>query len=165
MNLLPAISLRGKSKSKSRESLIVYCFFATLSETFCFLMLFLMPYTFRHYWTLHKHLNKVRKSLYVKNYAEQSSVDTFYLTVNCREKKREKERDELWKKLGELEIERRNTLTGSSNNAVPATNTPTTRARPWAGRIYFFLLYFFSFISVFKIIQFRIFICAMILDA
>lgn len=56
-----------------------------------------------------------------------------------REKKREKERDELWKKLTELEIERRNALdrnalTATSNNPVPATNTPTTRARPWAGK-------------------------------
>lgn len=50
--------------------------------------------------------------------------------MDCREKKREKERDELWKKLSELEIERRNTLTATSNNAVPATNTSTTRARP-----------------------------------
>lgn len=53
------------------------------------------------------------------------------MIMNCREKKREKERDELWKKLSELEIERRNELTASSNNAVPAINTPTTtRARP-----------------------------------
>lgn len=64
-------------------------------------------------------------------YKEQSfTVPFFLIMINCREKKREKERDELWKKLGELEIERRNTLTGSSNNAVPVTNTPTTRARP-----------------------------------
>lgn len=53
-----------------------------------------------------------------------------------REKKREKERDELWKKLTELEIERRNVIERnaltaiSSNNPVPATNTPTTRTRP-----------------------------------
>lgn len=53
-----------------------------------------------------------------------------------REKKREKERDELWKKLTELEIERRNVVERnaitaiSSNNPVPATNTPTTRTRP-----------------------------------
>lgn len=57
------------------------------------------------------------------------------ISLNYREKKREKERDELWKKLSELEIERRNTLernalTATSNNPVPATNTPTTRTRP-----------------------------------
>lgn len=53
-----------------------------------------------------------------------------YKSERQKEKKREKERDELWKKLSELEIERRNTLTATSNNAVPATNTSTVRARP-----------------------------------
>ncbi|KAH0946424.1 hypothetical protein HN011_002679 [Eciton burchellii] len=58
-----------------------------------------------------------------------------YKSERQKEKKREKERDELWKKLSELEIERRtalerNALTATSNNPVPATNTPTTRARP-----------------------------------
>ena len=49
---------------------------------------------------------------------------------NIREKKREKERDELWRKLTELEVERRNVLTATFNNPLPATTTPTTRARP-----------------------------------
>lgn len=58
-----------------------------------------------------------------------------YMSLNYREKKREKERDELWKKLSELEIERRsalerNAITATSNNPVPATNTPATRTRP-----------------------------------
>lgn len=49
---------------------------------------------------------------------------------NVREKKREKERDELWKKLNELEVERRNTLMATSNTPVPAITAPATRARP-----------------------------------
>lgn len=66
--------------------------------------------------------------------AHMSATRVFFCSY-CREKKREKERDELWKKLTELEIERRNALernalTATSNNPVPATNTPTTRARP-----------------------------------
>lgn len=48
----------------------------------------------------------------------------------CREKKREKERDELWKRLNELELERRGTLTAAPNTPVPASTTPATRARP-----------------------------------
>lgn len=87
MNLLPAISLRGKSESKF-----------------------------------------IRNSSYGRK--RKDLFDISLVTTNSREKKREKERDELWKKLSELEIDRRNTLTASSNNAVPATNTPTTRTRP-----------------------------------
>lgn len=92
MNLLPAISLRGKSK----------LIFENLHYDFVgFACIYFFLRTYFYY----------------------------------REKKREKERDELWKKLSELEIERRNalernTLTATSNNPVPATNTPTTRARP-----------------------------------
>ncbi|PBC33836.1 Serine/threonine-protein phosphatase 2A regulatory subunit [Apis cerana cerana] len=52
-----------------------------------------------------------------------------YKSERQKEKKREKERDELWRKLTELEVERRNALTATFNNPVPAT-TPTTRARP-----------------------------------
>ena len=48
----------------------------------------------------------------------------------CREKKREKERDELWKKLNELELERRGAITAAPNTPVPASTAPVTRARP-----------------------------------
>ncbi|KOX71037.1 Serine/threonine-protein phosphatase 2A 56 kDa regulatory subunit alpha isoform [Melipona quadrifasciata] len=53
-----------------------------------------------------------------------------YKSERQKEKKREKERDELWRKLTELEVERRNVLTATFNNPLPATTTPTTRARP-----------------------------------
>lgn len=55
------------------------------------------------------------------------SVEMF---CNIREKKRERERDELWKRLTELEVERRNAIIASPNTPVPATTTATTRARP-----------------------------------
>lgn len=66
----------------------------------------------------------------------QNFISFTYMYLYYREKKREKERDELWKKLTELEIERRNIIERNaltapiSNNPVPATNTPTTRTRP-----------------------------------
>ncbi|XP_017793665.1 PREDICTED: serine/threonine-protein phosphatase 2A 56 kDa regulatory subunit epsilon isoform [Habropoda laboriosa] len=53
-----------------------------------------------------------------------------YKSERQKEKKREKERDELWKRLTELEVERRNALTATSNPPVPATTTSTTQARP-----------------------------------
>lgn len=58
------------------------------------------------------------------------SIEIFYFV---RERKREKERDELWKKLNELEVERRNALTVNSNSfntPVLATTAPTTQVRP-----------------------------------
>lgn len=56
----------------------------------------------------------------------------YLLIINSlnREKKREKERDELWKKLNELEIERRGAIMGTPNTPVPATPVSATRARP-----------------------------------
>ncbi|XP_024938843.1 serine/threonine-protein phosphatase 2A 56 kDa regulatory subunit epsilon isoform isoform X2 [Cephus cinctus] len=53
-----------------------------------------------------------------------------YKSERQKEKKREKERDELWKKLNELELERRGALTATPNTPVPATTAPATRARP-----------------------------------
>lgn len=53
--------------------------------------------------------------------------------MSYREKRKEKERDEMWKKLAELERRNtveRNALAASSNNPVPATNTSITRTRP-----------------------------------
>lgn len=38
----------------------------------------------------------------------------------CREKKREKERDELWKRLGELEISHKRATAGAVAGAAPA---------------------------------------------
>lgn len=67
---------------------------------------------------------------------ENKDFFTFSLTCIClyyREKRKEKERDEMWKKLGELERRNtleRNALAASSNNPVPATNTSMTRTRP-----------------------------------
>lgn len=49
---------------------------------------------------------------------------------NFREKKREKERDELWKRLNELELERRGAIMAAPNNSVPVSTAPATRARP-----------------------------------
>jgi len=56
-----------------------------------------------------------------------------YIYLNYREKRKEKERDEMWKKLAELERRNtleRNALAASSNNPVPVTNTSMTRTRP-----------------------------------
>ncbi|CAG5106830.1 Similar to Ppp2r5a: Serine/threonine-protein phosphatase 2A 56 kDa regulatory subunit alpha isoform (Mus musculus) [Cotesia congregata] len=53
-----------------------------------------------------------------------------YKSERQKEKKREKERDELWKKLNELEIERRGAIMGTPNTPVPATPVSATRARP-----------------------------------
>lgn len=50
----------------------------------------------------------------------------------CREKKREREREELWKKLHELEISRSNTkmLKNSSNNDLMQSPPITTTSMP-----------------------------------
>ncbi|XP_078034449.1 serine/threonine-protein phosphatase regulatory subunit widerborst isoform X2 [Augochlora pura] len=56
-----------------------------------------------------------------------------YKSERQKERKREKERDEMWKKLNELEVVQRNALTAtssSSNTPVPATTAPATQARP-----------------------------------
>ncbi|XP_011867605.1 PREDICTED: serine/threonine-protein phosphatase 2A 56 kDa regulatory subunit epsilon isoform isoform X1 [Vollenhovia emeryi] len=74
----------------------------------------------------------------LKTFMEMNSKLFDELTANYKldrqkEKRKEKERDEMWKKLGELERRNtleRNALTASSNNPVPATNTSMTRPRP-----------------------------------
>ncbi|XP_031833517.1 serine/threonine-protein phosphatase regulatory subunit widerborst isoform X2 [Nomia melanderi] len=56
-----------------------------------------------------------------------------YKSERQKERKREKERDEMWKRLNELEVERRNALTVNSNSfntPVLATTAPTTQVRP-----------------------------------
>jgi hypothetical protein len=47
--------------------------------------------------------------------------------VDFREKKREKERDELWKRLGELELSYQNANNvGNLNSSNPETNAIST---------------------------------------
>lgn len=57
---------------------------------------------------------------------------TYYSVAICREKKREREREELWKKLHELEISRSNTkmLKNSSNNDLMQSPNITTTSMP-----------------------------------
>lgn len=46
----------------------------------------------------------------------------------CREKKKEKEREELWKQLEKLELESRNKSTSSASN--PAASNPNPASNP-----------------------------------
>ncbi|XP_076235287.1 serine/threonine-protein phosphatase regulatory subunit widerborst isoform X1 [Calliopsis andreniformis] len=72
----------------------------------------------------------VLKTLMEMNNKLFDELTASYKSERQKEKKRERERDELWKKLNELEVERRNALTATSNTPVPAITAPTTRARP-----------------------------------